>query len=75
MKIFDQTLDSSILDHIRAEAASAVTRSALARTVWGILGWRGANGKSKEMNDRLLLNTLEKKREVVLPASQGSVPG
>ncbi len=75
MKIFGQTLDTSILDTIRAEAASAVSRSALARKVCEILGWSGANGKAKEMNARLLLNTLEKKGEVVLPPSKGPVPG
>ena len=75
MKIFGQTLDTSILDAIRTEAASAVSRSALARKVCEILGWRGANGKAKEMNARLLLSTLEKKGEVVLPPLQGAVPG
>ena len=53
----------------------AVSRSALARTVCEILGWRGATGKPKEMNARLLLNTIEKKGEVVLPPSQRAVPG
>jgi hypothetical protein len=75
MKIFGQTLDTSILDTIRTEAASAVSRSALARKVCEVLGWKGANGKPKEMNARLLLNKLEKAKEVVLPPSRGPVPG
>ncbi|MGC8529303.1 MAG: hypothetical protein ACP5OP_03785 [Leptospirillia bacterium] len=74
MKIFGQTLDTSTLETIRTEAASAVSRSALARKVCEILGWRGANGKPKEMSARLLLNTLEEKGEVVLPPSQRTVP-
>ena len=54
MKIFGQTLDTSILDTIRTEAASAFSRSDLARKVSEVLGWKGANGKPKEMNARLL---------------------
>ncbi len=75
MKIFGQTLDTSILDTIREEAASAVSRSSLARKVCEFLGWKGANGKPKEMNARLLLNKLERTGEVVLPPSRGPVPG
>ncbi|MHB8370563.1 MAG: Druantia anti-phage system protein DruA [Leptospirales bacterium] len=71
MKIFGQTLDT-----IRTEAASAVSRSALARKVCELLGGgKGASGKPKEMNARLLLNTLEKTWEVALPPSCGPVPG
>jgi len=67
MKIFGQTLYTSILATIREEAASAVSRSSLARKVCEVLGWKGANGKPKEMNARLLLNTLEKAKGSSFP--------
>lgn len=38
MKIFGQTLDASILDTIREEAAFDVSRSGLTRKVCGVLG-------------------------------------
>jgi len=75
MKIFGKTLDNTILETIRAEAAQAVSRSALARRVCELFGGQGANGKPQEMSARLLLSKLEKKGEVVLPPSRGAVPG
>lgn len=75
MKIFGKEIDTTILDTIRAEAASAVSRSALARTVCEMLGWKGTNGKSQEMTARLVLTTLEDKGEITLPPSQGTIPG
>ena len=75
MKIFGKTLDTTILETIRAEAGKAVSRSALARRVCEILGWRGANGKPQDMTGRLILRELEKRGEIVLPASRGPVPG
>lgn len=74
MKIFEQTLDLSIIETIWTEVASAVSRNVLARKICEILGWRGANGKAKEMKARQLLSEPEKEGEVVLPASQGAFP-
>ncbi len=75
MKIFGKTLDTRILETIRAKAGKAVSRSALARRVCEILGWRRANQKPQDMTGRLILRELEKRGEIVLPASRGPVPG
>ncbi|OOH83969.1 Druantia anti-phage system protein DruA [Leptospirillum ferriphilum] len=75
MKIFGKFLDTSVLDTIRTEAASAVSRSSLARKVCEKMGWRGANGKPQMMSVRLLLNRPEKRGKISLLLFQGPVPG
>jgi len=47
MKIFSQTLDTSILDTIRTEAASAFSRSSLARKVCEVLGGEGGEREAQ----------------------------
>lgn len=69
MLVTGQEFSEGILDRIRRRVADvpALTRSALSREVCEWLGWRGGDGRVKDMSCRVALLKLERDKLIDLP--------
>lgn len=72
MQVAGREFSEGILDRIRRRVAEvpALTRSALSREVCDWLGWRGADGRLKDMSCRVALLKLERDKVIELPLAR-----
>ncbi|MBK7235239.1 MAG: DUF4338 domain-containing protein [Sterolibacteriaceae bacterium] len=72
MVIAGRDFNDEVIARIRATVRSGVdlTRGALARVVCGWFDWRHADGRPKETSCRIVLNKLERRGLIELPAAR-----